>query len=91
MTEKVTCIVKGEEYLHFDCCCITQIQVDGRQIYTREQAHYKVTAAPGSIVVDAGGRTVDLIPAQRGETKYVRTRPDDTTEDNLLKVKECHG
>jgi hypothetical protein len=91
MAEKVTCVVKGEKYLHFDCCSITQIQVDGRHIYTREQAHDKVTAAPGSVVVEAGGRTVDLLPAQRGETKYVRTRPDDTTEDNLLKVRECNA
>jgi hypothetical protein len=91
MPEKVTCIVKGEEYLHFDCCCITQLQVDGWRIYTREQAHDMVAAAPGSIVVEADGRTIDLIPAKRGETKYVRTRPDDSTEDNLLKVKECHA
>ncbi len=91
MAEKVTCIVKGEEFLHFDCCSITQLQVDGRRLYTREQAHDQVTAAPGSIVVEAGGRTIDLIPAQRGETKYVRTRPDDTTEDDLLKVKECNA
>lgn len=91
MPEKVTCIVKGEEYLHSDCCCITQLQVDGRCFYTREEAHDRVTIAPGSIVVGAGGRTADLIPARRGETKYVRTRPDDSTEDNLLKVPECNG
>jgi hypothetical protein len=91
MPEKVTCIVKGEEYLHFDCCCITQLQVDGWRIYTREEAHDMVTIAPGSIVVMADGRTVDLIPAKRGDVKYVRTRPDDSTEDNLLKVPECNG
>lgn len=91
MPEKVTCIVKGEEYLHFDCRCITQLQVDGRRFYTREEAHDMVTIAPGSIVVEADGRTVDLFPAKRGETKYVRTRPDDSAEDNLLKVKECNG
>ena len=91
MAEKVTCIVKGEEYLHFDCCCITQLQVDGWRFYTREEAHDMVMIAPGSIVVEAGGRMVDLVPAKRGETKYVRTRPDDSTEDNLLKVPECNG
>jgi len=91
MPEKVTCIVKGEEYLHFDCCCITQLQVDGRRFYTREEAHDMVTIAPGSIVVEAGGKTVALIPAKRGETKYVRTRPDDSMDDNLLNVKECHA
>jgi hypothetical protein len=89
MAEKVTCIVKGEAHLHSDCCCITKIKVDGWHTYTREEAHDKVTTTPGSIVVEAGGNTVDLIPAKRGDTKYVRTRPDDTKEDNLLKVQEC--
>jgi len=89
MAEKVTCIVKGEAHLHSDCRCITEIQVDGWKKYTRSEAHDKVKASPGSIVVEGGGQTVDLLPAEREGTKYVRTRPDDTKEDNLLKVKTC--
>jgi hypothetical protein len=89
MAEKVTCIVRGEAHLHSDCCSITQIKVDGWKSYTRAEAHDKVATTPGSIVVETTDKTVALIPAKRGETKYVRTRPDDTKEDNLLKVKDC--
>ena len=89
MPEKVTCIVKGEAHLHSDCRSITKIRTDSFHEYTRKQAHDKVKAAPGSIVVEGGGETAPLIPAERNGKEYVRTRPDDTTADNLLKVKEC--
>ena len=89
MPEKVTCIVKGEAHLHSDCCSITKIKTDGWRVYTRAEAHDKVTASPGSIVVEGGGETAPLIPAIREGSKYVRTRPDDTTADNLLKVQDC--
>lgn len=89
MPEKVTCIVKGEAHLHSDCRCITQIKTDYWRTYTREEANVKVTGSPGSIVVEGGGRTAPLIPAEREGKKYVRTRPDDTTVDNLLQVPQC--
>lgn len=89
MAEKVTCIVKGEAHLHSDCRSITKIKTDYYNEYTREQAHDKVKASPGSIVVEGGGETAPLIPAEREGKKYVRTRPDDTTADNLLQVQEC--
>lgn len=89
MARKVTCVVKGESNKYSDCRCITQIKVDGWQTYTREQAHDEVHAHPGSIVVEASGSTAPLIPAEREGTKYVRTRPDDTTADNLLNVQQC--
>ena len=63
--------------------------MDGWKRYSRLQAHEKVKADPGSIVVEGGGSTAPLIPAEREGTKYVRTRADDTTDDNLLKVREC--
>lgn len=89
MAEKVTCITKGEAHLHSDCRSITKIQTDQAREYTREQAHEKVAANPGSIVVEGGGETAPLVPAQREGTKYVRTKPDDTVADNLLRVRQC--
>jgi len=89
MPEKVTCIVKGEAHLHPDCRSITKIKTDSYNEYTREQAHEKVKTSPGSIVVEGGGETAPLIPAEREGKKYVRTRSDDTTADNLLKVRDC--
>jgi hypothetical protein len=85
----VTCIVKGESTKYSDCRCITKIQTDGWRSYTREEVNDKVKASPGSIVVEGGGATANVIAAVREGLKCVRTAPDDTTADNLLKVKEC--
>jgi hypothetical protein len=87
MAEKVTCIVKGAPK-YSDCRCITQIRTDAAR-YTREEAHDHVKAQPNSIYVEGGGARAYLIAAIRDGVKYVRTRPDDTTEDNLLTVREC--
>jgi len=89
MAEEVTCIIKGEAHLHSDCRSITNITTDNWRKYTREEAHEKVKNAPGSIVVEGGGKTALLIPAEHEGKKYVRTHPDDTTADNLLQVREC--
>ncbi|MGH3429084.1 MAG: DUF3892 domain-containing protein [Mycobacteriales bacterium] len=45
--------------------------------------------SPKSIYVEGGGERADVIPALREGLKYVRTRADDTTADNLLKVRDC--
>jgi Protein of unknown function (DUF3892) len=89
MAEKVTCIVRGEAHLHSDCRSVTKITADNWRTYTRQEAYEKVKSSPGSIIVEGGGKTAPLIPAEREGTKYVRTRPDDTAADNLLQVREC--
>ncbi len=88
MAEKVTCIVRGEKDEYSDCRCITEIRTDAGS-YTRIEAHNKVKASPGSIYVEGGGSRANLVHAEREGLKYVRTAPDDTTADNLLKVKDC--
>ena len=55
----------------------------------RLKAYNKVTASPGSIDVEAGASTANVVPPEREGLKYVRTAPDDTTADNLLKVQNC--
>jgi hypothetical protein len=89
MFERVTFILRGGAHLHADCRSITLIKTNKWRAYTPESAHEQVKTHPGSIVVVGGGEIVPLIPAEREGKKYVRTRPDDTTDDNLLKVKEC--
>ena len=88
MAEKVTCIVRGEKPKYSDCRCITEIRTDAGK-YSRGEAHDKVKRSPGSIYVENGGSKADLVPAEREGVKYVRTAPNDTTADNLLKVKDC--
>lgn len=88
MAEKVTCIVRGDRNRYSDCRCITEIRTDIAR-YSRLEAHNKVKNFPGSIYVEAGGSKANLIPAEREGLKYVRTAPNDTTADNLLKVRDC--
>lgn len=88
MAEKVTCIVRGDKDKYSDCRCITQIRTD-LKTYTRLEAHNQVKNYPGSIYVDVGFSRSNLIPAEREGTKYVRTAPNDTKEDNVLKVRDC--
>ena len=88
MLERVTNIVRGEAHLYPDCRSITLIKTNEWKVYTPEPAYEQVKAYPGSIVVVGGGEIVPLIPAERDGKIYVRTRHDDTTDDNLLKVKE---
>lgn len=88
MAEKVTCIVRGDRDKYSDCRCITEIRTDGGR-YSRLEAHNKVKASPGSIYVEIPGSKASLVPAEREGLKYVRTAPNDTTADNLLKVRDC--
>ena len=89
MAEKVTCIVRGDKNTYSDCRCITQIRTE-IGTYTRIEAHNKVKNAPGSIYVEVGSSRANLVAAEREGLKYVRTAPNDTTADNLLKVRDCN-
>jgi hypothetical protein len=88
MAEKVTCIIRGDKDKYSDCRCITEIRTDAGK-YTRTEAHDKVKRSPGSIYVEQGGSRANLVDAVREGLKYVRTAPNDTTTDNLLKVRDC--
>ena len=88
MAERVTCIVRGDLYMYSDCRCITQIRTESRA-YSRLEAHNKVKNEPGSIYVEAAGSRANVVDAEREGLKYVRTAPNDTTQDNLLKVRDC--
>lgn len=88
MAEQVICIIQGDRHRYSDCRCITTIKTDVAT-YTRLQAHEKVEKFPNSIFVQAEASRAYLITAEREGLKYVRTEPNDTTADNLLKVKDC--
>jgi Protein of unknown function (DUF3892) len=62
-------------------------------VSTRLQIYDFVTEDPnGAYVTDAQGNTALLVPriSPRGN-KYVATTPDNTVNDNLLKLRECPG
>jgi len=87
MAEKVASIFKGDGR-YTDCRCITLIRTDART-YTREEAHERVKLLPGSILVAQGGSKAKLVPVVRDGLKYVRTAPNDTPADNLLRAPPC--
>jgi hypothetical protein len=43
----------------------------------------------GSYYVNVGGKEVDVVVREREGRKYLRTDPDETTENNLLSLPEC--
>jgi hypothetical protein len=88
MAERVTCIIRGDANRYSDCRCISELRTDVAK-YTRLEAHDKVKAAPGSIYVEVAGSKAIVVNAEREGLKYVRTAPNDTTADNLLKVRDC--
>lgn len=87
MPEVVECIVKGDSDKYADCRCVTRIETN-EETYTRLEAHNAVK--DGALIWVEGPETrVKLIDAEREGTKYVRTEPNDTTDDNLLKQPHC--
>jgi hypothetical protein len=76
-----------------DCRCIESIGFPGKykDIVTRTPAQvYDWVENEGrTVVVKHNGKTTKVRGATHGTTKYVRTVPNDTKEDNLLKQPSC--
>lgn len=76
-----------------DCRDIKRIGLpaEGGRIATRTPAQvYDLIEKEGrSVVVEHKGTRTDVNPVKRGSTKYVRSEPNDTKEDNLLKQPSC--
>ncbi len=89
MAERVTCVVRGDRAKYSDCRCITELRTASGTTLLRLEAHYLVKATPGALYVEREGSRVDLLAAEREGLRYVRTEPNDTERDNLLKLVEC--
>lgn len=91
MAFEVVCVNKDSSSRYNDCRCITQIgyEVLG-SVYkkTPEEVHDKIKDGK-DFYVEYNGKRTDLVAAERGSTKYVRTEPNDTKNDNLLKQDSC--
>jgi Protein of unknown function (DUF3892) len=63
-------------------------------IWTREQAHDYVVAHRDTVYVSEGQHAVKVIPyhhPQNPTSQWIQTRPDDTTEDNLVTLAKRHA
>ena len=91
---RITCISKDGGYHENPYVAISHLNwmndqtgESGRS--TRMQMHDFVVGG-GMAYVQAGGATAIVIAAVSPHgTKYVKTRPDNTQTDNLLKLAEC--
>lgn len=79
----------GSEY--DDCRCIETIgyqYTDTVWESTPEEVHEKIKDGKTFYVKHEGEKT-ELEAAEREGTKYVRSEPNDTKDDNLLKQDSC--
>lgn len=91
LARQITCIKRNAPPT--DCTCITDIGTASsdtlisvpevvRLIESNQDSFYVVDPKDGSKAY------VQI--AQRGGRKYIRTRANDTPDDNLLKLSDCH-
>ena len=76
-----------------DCRCIERIgfpaQEGTRVTRTPSQVYDMVANEGHTVVVVYHGSRTEVVGATHGTTRYVRTEPNDTEEDTLLKQPSC--
>ncbi len=91
MKHEVTCITVDSGSRYDDCRCIQKIGYQTSNGEAREspaEIHEYIKSGDKFYIVQNGSRTY-LEPVERDGTKYVRTKPNDTKKDNLLKQPGC--
>ncbi len=83
---EVKCINKSNRYDPHER--IQNIGGPGWKI-TEQRAIQGIESGEWSFYVTRGGRTVEVIIAQRLGRKYLKTVPDGEQPDNLLSLPEC--
>jgi len=76
--------------LKTDCTCITHIKTSTDHIFSVSDVLAKLdTHSDRFYVVDPkDGSTVFVTQAEKMGRRYIRTKPNDTPDDNLLKLPE---
>lgn len=92
MAREVICTTKDPSGPN-DCRCIEKLGVELTTVNstiskTPEEVHNDIKEGKDYHVKYQGSRT-ELRPAERGGTKYGRTDPNDTVNDNLLQIRDC--
>ena len=87
MPKQVTCIKKrGNHYTPHE-----RIEAIGGNGWSRNEddAISAIESGRESFYVSVNGSSVDVIVATHRDRKYLKTRPDDISPDNLLSLPEC--
>ena len=89
----VKCVNIDQTSQYNDCRCIESIgfpaEGGGTATRTPEQVYDMVENEGDKVVVEYEGEETEVHGATHGNTKYVRTEPNDTKEDNLLQQPSC--
>jgi hypothetical protein len=92
-TYEVKCVNIDQSSDYDDCRCIKSIgfptESGGIGTWTPEEVYEWVENDGHKVVVKHNGSRTEVHGATHGSTKYVRTEPNDTKEDNLLKQQSC--
>ncbi|MCH7850774.1 MAG: DUF3892 domain-containing protein [Nanoarchaeota archaeon] len=92
MAYRIKCVDKNQNSNFKDCRCIISIGVSakdgGTNQYTPSKIHDRINSGEKFYVLNNNQETY-LIAVEREGTKYVRTEPNDTENDNLLKQSSC--
>ncbi|WP_165351495.1 DUF3892 domain-containing protein [Halogeometricum borinquense] len=89
----VKCVTTDDSSQYDDCRCIEKIGFPGKNsptvTRTPTQVYDMIENDGDTVLVKYDGQTTKVIGATHGTTKYVRTEPNDTKDDNLLKQPSC--
>jgi hypothetical protein len=92
-TYVVECVNVDDGSQYDDCRCIESIGFPAKSggITTRTPAEvYDWVENDGhTVIVEHDGDETEVVGVLDGTTKYVRTEPNDTKDDNLLKQPSC--
>ncbi len=90
MDRNIVCIRRNAP--RTDCTCITDVGVSDSKflIPVSEVIRLIESLQDRFYVIDPNdGSRAYVLVAERGNRKYIRTRPNDTPDDNLLKLDDC--
>ena len=90
--DEVKCVLSEYGSQFDDCHCIEQIGFPAEDgvTATRTPAQGTRWSKRGhTVIVGYRGSQREVVGVTDGSTKYVRTEPDDTEEDDLLKQPSC--
>lgn len=85
---QITCITRNG--YPYDCTCITAVGV-GTVFFTVNEVINSINNKTAIFYVldQKDGSKAYVVPFQRGNNWHIRTKPNDTSDDNLLKLPDC--
>lgn len=93
MAYQVECVTIDDSSTHDDCRCIELIGIPrkggGTNTYSPARIHDRIEEEGDTFYVEENDGRTYLEAVEREGTKYVRTKPTDTKDDNLLQQPSC--